>query len=195
VKEIQSEKMSSEKNNDNLEKLLFHYYAREFPSDSNETVRDLMEIDIRKLVESGRSREEAISEILERSASIEQIIRKYENRIDRLTILFAEGEIGEESYKRAIKTLENKLNQLKNEPKILKAREMREEAISGKPSILWFLVPFFFGIIGGIVSYVGVKDDDENMAATLLFFGIVMFFIDLLIVWLFYVWILSLFRF
>lgn len=192
---MQSENMSSEKNNDNYEKLLFRYYAKKFPNDPNETVRDLMEIDIRQSIESGRSREEAISEILERTASIEQRIENYENRIDRLTILFAEGEIGEESYKRAIKTLENKLSQLKNEPKILKAREMREETISEKPTALWFLVPFFFGIIGGIVSYVGVKDDDENMAATLLFFGIFMFFIDLLIVWVFYTWLLNLFRF
>jgi len=192
---MQSENMSSEKNNDNFEKLLFRYYAKKFPNDPSETVRDLMEIDIRKSIESGRSREEAISEILERSASIEQRIRNYENRIDRLTILFAEGEIGEESYKRAIKTLENKLSQLKNEPKILKARELREETISRKPSALWFLVPFFFGIIGGIISYVGVKDDDEDMAATLLLFGIAMFFIDLFIAWLFYAWLLSLFRF
>ena len=45
--------------------------------------------------------------------------------------------------------------------------------ISTKPSALWYLVPFFFGIIGGIIAYVGVKDEDEDMANGLLLFGIV----------------------
>jgi hypothetical protein len=46
-----------------------------------------------------------------------------------------------------------------------------EELIEG-PSFLWYLVPFFFGILGGIVGYVAVKDKDENMALGLLLFGI-----------------------
>jgi hypothetical protein len=51
------------------------------------------------------------------------------------------------------------------------SRETIEEAIEG-PSFLWYLVPFFFGILGGIVGYVAVKDKDENMALGLLLFGI-----------------------
>jgi len=46
-----------------------------------------------------------------------------------------------------------------------------EEAIEG-PSFLWYLVPFFFGILGGILGYVAVKDKDENVALGLLLFGI-----------------------
>jgi len=46
-----------------------------------------------------------------------------------------------------------------------------EELIEG-PSFLWYFVPFFFGILGGIVGYVAVKDKDENMAFGLLLFGI-----------------------
>jgi hypothetical protein len=52
-----------------------------------------------------------------------------------------------------------------------KSKEGMEEAIEG-PSVLWYLVPFFFGILGGIVGYVAVKDEDENMALGLLLFGI-----------------------
>jgi len=51
------------------------------------------------------------------------------------------------------------------------SKEMIEEAIEG-PSLLWYLVPFFFGILGGIVGYVAVKDKDENMGYGLLLFGI-----------------------
>ena len=42
------------------------------------------------------------------------------------------------------------------------------------PTMLWFLVPFFFGIIGGLVGYVAVKDDDKDMSQNLLILGIVM---------------------
>jgi hypothetical protein len=51
------------------------------------------------------------------------------------------------------------------------SREIIEDVIEG-PSFLWYLVPFFFGILGGIVGYVAVKDKDENMAFGLLLFGI-----------------------
>jgi len=52
------------------------------------------------------------------------------------------------------------------------SKEMIEEAIEG-PSPIWYLVPFFFGVLGGIVGYVAVKDKDENMAFGLLLFGII----------------------
>ncbi len=43
-----------------------------------------------------------------------------------------------------------------------------------KPSTYWYLVPFFFTIIGGILAYIAVKDDDRNMAKNLVLFGICM---------------------
>ena len=52
-----------------------------------------------------------------------------------------------------------------------------------KPTLLWYLVPFFFSILGGIIAYVGVKNDDEGMAGNLLVFGVIMFVIDLFILW------------
>lgn len=51
------------------------------------------------------------------------------------------------------------------------SKERIKEAIEA-PTPLWYLVPFFFGVLGGIVGYVAVKDKDENMASGLLLFGI-----------------------
>lgn len=47
------------------------------------------------------------------------------------------------------------------------------DAEFSKPSDLWYLVPLLFGILGGIVAYIGVKDDDREMASGLLIFGAV----------------------
>ena len=71
--------------------------------------------------------------------------------------------------------------------------KLKEESVEvSGPSILWYLVPFFFSIIGGLIGYVAVKDQDKDMATGLLAFGIFMFFVDLLVAWLYYNWLLSL---
>jgi len=46
-----------------------------------------------------------------------------------------------------------------------------------KPSRLWYLVPILFGIIGGLIGYVVVKDEDRNMAKKLLIVGLIMTFL------------------
>ena len=54
----------------------------------------------------------------------------------------------------------------------------------GRPSNLWYLVPFFFGIIGGLIGYVGTKDDDKELATNLLVFGIFVSLVSAFIAWL-----------
>ena len=46
----------------------------------------------------------------------------------------------------------------------------------GGPSGLWYLVPLFFGLIGGIIAYAAVKDEDESMASACLLLGFIIFF-------------------
>jgi RNA polymerase subunit RPABC4/transcription elongation factor Spt4 len=54
-----------------------------------------------------------------------------------------------------------------------------EEHVSGA----WYLVPFLFGIVGGLIAYVGVRDRDQSKAKNLLIFGIVWTFILSILYW------------
>jgi RNA polymerase subunit RPABC4/transcription elongation factor Spt4 len=56
-----------------------------------------------------------------------------------------------------------------------------------KPTALWYLVPFLFGLLGGIIAYVGVKGDDRNMANNLLWFGILWSLILFVLGWIFFI--------
>lgn len=54
-----------------------------------------------------------------------------------------------------------------------------------RPSRAWYLVPLMFGVLGGIVGYIAVRNDDLKMANKLLVLGFVIsaipFFIMLLV--------------
>jgi hypothetical protein len=116
---------------------------------------------------------------------IEQEIKAYEEEKSKLSVLFANGKIGEKSYLLATEALESKIRELKkaresptlSQEIIAKLHETdkSEEEISptAKPTALWYLVPFFFGLIGGITAYVGTNDKDEQMAYNLLLLGII----------------------
>ena len=43
-----------------------------------------------------------------------------------------------------------------------------------KPSRLWYLLPIFFGIVGGIATYLLVQDKDKKFARKLLIVGIIL---------------------
>jgi hypothetical protein len=55
-----------------------------------------------------------------------------------------------------------------------------------KPSIAWYLAPLLFGIVGGLIGYVGVKDRDQGMASNLLIFGMIWSIVLFLIGWAWY---------
>jgi len=43
-----------------------------------------------------------------------------------------------------------------------------------KRSSLWFLLPIFFNIIGGVIAYFIIKDDDPRKAKNCLLLGIIL---------------------
>jgi hypothetical protein len=119
-------------------------------------------------------------------------ITKYKKSIEKLSVFFAEGKISEESYLRSVRGLESKINdlkELKKNPEALDSKQhpsrLNDEEYDSveKPSGIWYLVPFLFGLIGGIIGYVGTKDRDEDMAFGLLLFGIIWTFVLLIIGW------------
>lgn len=120
---------------------------------------------------------------------VDQEIKKYTEKIENLSVLFAEGKIGEASYINSVSALEKKVNKLRESkkkplisPKYFDFEDFEEAKIE-KPTSLWYLVPFFFAILGGIVAYVGTRDRDKKMAETLLIFGIVWSILLSILVW------------
>jgi hypothetical protein len=123
---------------------------------------------------------DASQSIGQKTLNIDQETREYHERIERLAVLLADGKIGEQSFVAATKALENKLDALKKAksnpnvtPSPSRDVEGFEEASSGRPTLLWYFVPFLFGILGGLIGYVVTKDDDKDMANGLLLFGAV----------------------
>ena len=52
--------------------------------------------------------------------------------------------------------------------------------VSEKPrSNIWFLLPILFGIIGGIIAFFVLRQDDPNKAKNCLFIGIVFMIIGI----------------
>lgn len=178
------DKASSVEIDETYKKLLIEYSMKGLTN-----AEAVLENTIKTFVDEGRTREQAIHEIWEKEMArmpsrheIEQSIEHSREKIDRLAVLFSQGEISEESYKSSVKAIEENIDEVRrgNEiPKVSASRppsitsRYESEWVRGEPTQLWWLVPFFFGIIGGIVAYVGVRSDDEDMAFNLLMFGIV----------------------
>ena len=138
----------------------------------------------------------------QKAVNVDQEIKQCQERIERLAGLLADGKIGEVSYAAATKALENRIEALKKakeNPNVVLSSSRGivgfEDASKGRPTSLWYLVPFFFGILGGIVGYVGVKDDDKEMADNLLIFGIVWTIVLVLAYWAFITVLISRIRF
>jgi len=112
---------------------------------------------------------------------IDHQITKYKKSIEKLSAFLAEGKISEESYLRSVRSLESKINDLRELKKNPEAC-MHAYDFDGKPSGAWYLVPLLFGLIGGIIGYVGTKDRDEDTAFGLLVFGIIWSFVLLFII-------------
>ncbi len=45
---------------------------------------------------------------------------------------------------------------------------------------LWYLLPIIFGIIGGVIAWFVIKEDDPKKAKNCLYLGLVLLIIDIL---------------
>jgi len=61
-----------------------------------------------------------------------------------------------------------------------------------KPTRAWYLVPLLFGILGGIIGYFAVKNDDQELANNLLIVGIVVTFLIFLLGFLYVLFLITL---
>jgi len=50
---------------------------------------------------------------------------------------------------------------------------------SPRPDKLWYLAPIFFSVVGGIVAYAVVRDNDKSMAETCLVLGFLVLLVQL----------------
>ncbi len=54
-------------------------------------------------------------------------------------------------------------------------------AYQTRKSRWWYLLPIFFGIIGGIIAYLIVKNDDKPLAKNCLYLGIILTVVEFVI--------------
>ncbi|MCS5528457.1 MAG: hypothetical protein NZ747_04205 [Nitrosopumilus sp.] len=48
-------------------------------------------------------------------------------------------------------------------------------------SNMWFLVPIFFGMIGGIIAYLIIRKDDSDKAKKCIYVGIIMMVLGIIL--------------
>lgn len=68
-------------------------------------------------------------------------------------------------------------------------RDYRKRAPKQKPSRWWYLLPLFFGILGGLAGYFLVKDRDKKLAKRLIITGIIIMILHIVVSFLTYLWI------
>ncbi len=200
VSEREAEKWLKEVHVEALYEELLRYYSTQHTNP-----KEILYYRIKELQREGRTREEAILALYEEEKpgeaisrrkaqeAVEKQILEREKTLERLTILFSKGEINEESYRIGVKEIEKDMKNLRGGKRVsvtMPARTKPEKPYSYhaymEPTKLWYLVPFFFGLLGGVVAYVGVKDEDRGMAENLLVLGFFMTVVYALLVYSYY---------
>jgi hypothetical protein len=64
------------------------------------------------------------------------------------------------------------------------AEPIVDKIVVKKSSRLWYLVPIFLGIIGGLIGYFVLKDRDKKIANRMLIIGLVVLIVDIFIIFL-----------
>jgi hypothetical protein len=118
---------------------------------------NIIPVEIRRVLREGKSKAEAISEFL---------------KDEKLTLTDESSAVQQEIVMANSETIYNPSRST-----------TYSHNIRSKPSLLWYLVPVFFSILGGIVGYVAVKHRDRDMASNLLTIGVFVLFFNFLIAW------------
>ena len=61
--------------------------------------------------------------------------------------------------------------------------------MNAEPSKLWYLMPVFFGFLGGVIGYVAVKNEDRYMAKIVFWLGVAFTFFYVIAAWYYWTWI------
>ena len=70
---------------------------------------------------------------------------------------------------------------LNNSPQTNSSTQSQYPIQGGKPSAAWYLLPIFFSVIGGIISWACIRDRDPHMAKNNLILGILLTVIPIII--------------
>jgi hypothetical protein len=60
------------------------------------------------------------------------------------------------------------------------------------PSKAWYLLPIFLGIIGGLIMFFVIKDEDRNMAKKGLILGIILTAVGVVLSFVLFLWLAAL---
>ena len=67
-----------------------------------------------------------------------------------------------------------------------------DEYRDDRPSVVWYLLPFLLGFVGGLIAYIGTHDRSKDMATKLTLFGLIWSIVLGAINW--YAWISALYH-
>jgi len=128
--------------------------------------------DLRSIINKGFSRDRALINLaLQNDVEIEEIINREESGLTRDEAILGFSE----DLKRA-----REFSEIFN-------TYPRKTVAHPTPNSLWYLLPLGFGLMGGLVAYVYVRDDDPEMAKNLFTVGLV---VNIFTAILFYIFVL-----
>jgi hypothetical protein len=127
--------------------------------------------DLQLLIKEGFSNEMALVNLaLQNNVEIEEI-RDSERR----------GLSREEAVRKFLTDIHKDLKREKEWKSFLSEYQTPSEPIRPSPSYLWYLIPVVLGLLGGLIGYVYVHDDNPQMAKDLFFIGLIPTFIEVFI--------------
>ena len=99
-------------------------------------------------------------------------IAQSQQRLSDITTAYTNGQISKETFMETTKKLEAQIALFEE----MRAKGNYEGFINYKaalqPSLWWYLVPLLFALLGGVLAYLALKDEDRDMATSLFWWGV-----------------------